>query len=442
VNGGNTGGLDRERFAQLMARLGGFEGRPLVAVGVSGGADSTALALLVHEWATERGGSALALTVDHRLRAESATEAETVGRRMTERGIPHETLVWEGAKPNSGIQEAAREARLRLLLSRCETGGILHLALGQHLADQGETVLMRVARGSGVDGLAGTPPVRWAGEARIIRPLLDTPGAATRDYCRASGAEWIEDPSNHNPAFARGRLRAASIILAAEGMRAERLNDTARRAGRARNALESSVATFLGRAAEFHPEGWVCVDPAALTAAPVEIALRALAKILDVVGGREHSPRDEAMERLIAEIKGGDFRVRTLGGCVLMPRRERVVVAREPDAATERVEIAPGRTVLWDSRFRVSLGSDAGEGLAIAKLGEDGWHAATETRGDLVRLGLVLPARLALPGLWRGRRLVGVPGFLGRPTGGEGDRSVLARFTPPVPAAGPPFPVV
>jgi len=440
--GGNVGGLDRERFAALMARLGGFESRPLVAVGVSGGADSTALALLVHEWATERGGSALALTVDHRLRVESATEAEIVGCRMAERGISHETLVWEGAKPSSGIQDAAREARLRLLLSRCAAGGILHLALGQHLADQGETVLMRVARGSGVDGLAGTPPIRWAGEARVIRPLLDTPGSATREHCRSQGIEWIEDPSNHSAAFARGRLRAASTILAAEGLRAERLNDTARRAGRARNALESAVAAFLGRAAEFHPEGWACMDPTALAAAPVEIALRALAKILDVVGGREHSPRDEAMERLIAEIKGADFRVRTLGGCVLMPRRDLIVAAREPDAATDRVEIAPGETVLWDRRFRVSLSREADEDLSIARLGEEGWRAATETRGDLVRLGLVLPARLSLPGLWRGRRLIGVPGFLGRPTGGEGDRPALARFTPPVPAAGPPFPVV
>lgn len=442
MNGADSSGLDRGSFARLMERLGGFESRPLVAVGVSGGADSTALALLVHEWATERGGSALALTVDHRLRAESATEAETVGRRLAERGIPHETLVWEGMKPQSGIQDAAREARLRLLLTRCAEGGILHLALGQHLADQGETVLMRVARGSGVDGLAGTPPVRWAGEARVVRPLLDTAREETRAYCRSIGVEWIEDPSNHNTAFARGRLRAASAILAAEGLRAERLNDTARRAGRARNALETTVAAFLGRAAEFHPEGWATVDPTALVAAPVEIALRSAAKILDVVGGREHSPRDEAMERLIAEIRSGNFHARTLGGCVLMPRRERVIVAREPDAATERIDIAPGRTILWDRRFRVTLAPEAEGELSIAKLGEDGWCLATETRGDLVRLGLVPPARQSLPALWRGRRLVGVPGFLGRPTGGEGDRSAIARFTPPVPAGGPPFPVV
>lgn len=426
----------------MMDRLGGFEERPRVAVGVSGGADSTALMILVDEWVRRRGGSTLALTVDHRLRADSAAEAASVGKMAAERGIPHETLVWEGAKPRSGIQDAARDARLRLLLGRCAEEGILHLALGQHLADQGETVLMRVARGSGIDGLAGTPAVRWAGEARVIRPLLDTPREATRNYCRALGVEWIEDPSNHNPIFARGRLRAASTILAAEGLRAERLNDTARRAARARNALETSVAAFLGAAADFHPEGWATIDPRRLLQVPAEIAFRAVAKILDVVGGREHSPRDEAIERVIAEVKGGEFRARTLGGCVLMPRRDLVVVAREPDATTETVEIGPGATVMWDHRFRITLSPDAPPGLSVAKLGEDGWRAAVETRDDLVRLGLALPARLSLPGLWRGKRLVEVPDFLGRPVSEERGRRARAFFSPPVPAAGPPFPVV
>src|SRR5712692_9076186 len=132
-----------------MAGLGPFEARPRLAVAVSGGPDSLALAILCHRWAAARGGEAFALSVDHRLRPESAAEVRQVRRWLRALGIPHHVLVWKrpGARPSSALQAAARAARYGLLAQWCSRRGVLHLALAHHAGDQAETVLMRLARG-------------------------------------------------------------------------------------------------------------------------------------------------------------------------------------------------------------------------------------------------------------------------------------------------------
>src|SRR5215510_6550933 len=119
--------LSDVELAARLDRLGPFERAPRLAVAVSGGADSMALALLADVWARQRGGTITALTVDHRIRSESAIEARRVGAWLAARGIAHETLVWEGPRPSGDIQAAARAARYRLLEAWCAERGYLHL---------------------------------------------------------------------------------------------------------------------------------------------------------------------------------------------------------------------------------------------------------------------------------------------------------------------------
>ena len=423
-----------------MERLGGFEARPRLAVGVSGGADSLGLALLAQGWTAERGGELLALIVDHGLRAESAAEAARVGGWLQARGIPHAVLRWEGEKPATGIQATARAARHRLLAERCRDEGILHLALAHHRDDQAETVLLRFARGSGIDGLAGMAPVRAAGAVRVIRPLLDLPHERLVATCRAFGQDWIEDPSNRDPRFARARLRAAGAALAAEGLDPLRLADVARRAARARNALESATAALLAEAAEVHPEGWLRLDPKPLLDAPEEIALRALVRCIAATGGAPHPPKDEAVERLYGEIAGGGFQGRTLGGCRILPRRGRLVIAREPVGVTERLSLTPGGEVWWDRRFAVRLAAGEGGAVTVAKLGRDGWRTALSAGPDSGRIGLPEPVRETLPALWDGNGLAAVP-HLGFSRPGF-TLSAVASHAPEAVLCGPAFPVV
>nr|WP_083901585.1 tRNA lysidine(34) synthetase TilS [Azospirillum sp. B4] len=142
---GESGGtaVDDALFARLMAPLGPFETAPVLAVGVSGGRDSLALTLLAHRWAQARGGRIQAFTVDHALRPESAAEAAQVARWLAARGIDHAILTWEGPKPATGLQAAARQARYALLAAACRERGILHLCLAHHREDQAETVALR-----------------------------------------------------------------------------------------------------------------------------------------------------------------------------------------------------------------------------------------------------------------------------------------------------------
>src|SRR5437763_791231 len=190
-------------LSAALAAIGGFEAKPLIAVAVSGGPDSLALAILADRWAREHGGQLVALTVDHRLRRESADEVRTVGGWLAARGLAHHALVWTDPKPASGIQEAARAARYRLLAGWCREQGCLHLLTAHHREDQAETYLIRGRAGSGVDGLAGMSAVREMAGVRLVRPLLAVPKARLVARLAAERQAFLSDPSNRNPAVER-----------------------------------------------------------------------------------------------------------------------------------------------------------------------------------------------------------------------------------------------
>ena len=232
--------LGDAEFAVLIERLGAFEPAPHVAVGVSGGPDSLALALLAAGWTRRRGGRLTALIVDHGLRAKSAREAATVARWLDARGIAHAVLRWDGAKPSSAIQARAREARHAILAEWCRRAGVLHLLLAHHRDDQLETALLRRARASGPDGLAAMAPVVERESLRILRPLLPIASARLRATLRALGQDWIDDPSNRNDAFARVRIRAELAQYAAAAI--DGLGGATDDRARARRDVEQDVA--------------------------------------------------------------------------------------------------------------------------------------------------------------------------------------------------------
>src|SRR5262249_55753975 len=194
-------------LAAALDAIGGLEKRPFISVAVSGGPDSLALTILADRWARERGGRLAALTVDHGLRPESAEEARTVGAWLSARGVAHDVLVWSNPKPATGIQEAAREARYRLLAEWCRAQGCLHLLTAHHREDQAETYLIRKRADSGVDGLAGMSAVREIAGLRLVRPLLRVPKARLVALLDEEGQSFLSDPSNRNPVFERARLR-------------------------------------------------------------------------------------------------------------------------------------------------------------------------------------------------------------------------------------------
>jgi tRNA(Ile)-lysidine synthase len=427
--------LGADEFSTLMARLGPFEGGPRLAVAVSGGADSMALTLLAAAWTAVAGGTLTALTVDHRLRPAAAEEAAQVAAWLGGRGIAHRTLRLPTPLPAKGVQAAARAARYRQLESWCAEAGVLHLLLAHNLEDQAETLLLRLARGSGLDGLAGMAPVSERAACRVLRPLLEVPRARLEATLRQAGQGWIEDPSNRDPAYLRVRLRRAEAVLEEAGLGAARLAATAARLGRARAALEAGVAALLARAALVHPAGFVRLDPAALKAAPEEIGLRALAAVLALVGGALYPPRLERLERLYREIPAGIGGGRTLGGCRVLARRGRLLVCREPAAVAPPVPALPGGTIHWDGRFCLYLPTTAPDGLSLGALGA--------ARLDVVP-ALPAAARTGLPALRDDRSVAAVPA-LGYVREGFGDgwlAGLRLFFRPSRPLSGSGFTVV
>ena len=405
-----AGAVAAPEFAALMRAFDPFEPKPHLAAAVSGGADSMALAVLLQRWARARGGRVTALSVDHGLRRDSAAEAAAVGRVLKPLGLDHRVLRWRGAKPAANVQAAARQARYALLRDWCARHDVLHLALGHQLEDQAETFLLRLGRGSGLDGLAAMAAVAETPALRLLRPLLGVPRARLEATLRRRGLFWVEDPSNRDPAYARVRVRALMPALAAEGMSPSRLAATAARLGRARAAVERSTASLLAQAATVHPAGFVWLDPAPLAAASPEVGLRALARIAMTVGGLEYPPRLERLERLHGHLLGGLGGGATLGGCRFMPQRGRILVVREPAKAAAQ-PVRAGEKLHWDHRFTLRVHRRARArrgGLSVGPLGAAGWAEVRAVKPALAA-AVPAPARHGLPALRDGSGVLAVP---------------------------------
>ena len=428
---GDAAPLRAGEFARLMAPAGPFEPGPHLAVAVSGGPDSLALSLLAASWARRRKGRVTALTVEHRLRAESAAEARQAGRWLKTHGISHRILPWRGEKPASGVQAAAREARLSHLADWCVRHRVLHLLTAHQMEDQAATVLLRLSAGSGGDGLAAMPLVQdlrapdGAG-IRLIRPLLAIPEARLKATLGNRGQAWIDDPSNRDRSYARTRLTVALDALGGEGMSVARLARAAHRAGSDRAALDSACGELLSRAAAPHPAGFVTLDWACWRAAPEAVSLRALIRLLTAVGGRPFGPRLKRVERLSESLRAAyPARAVTLGGCRIIPRRGALLICREPGAAEAALTLKPGERRLWDNRYRVHVPRRAEfrGACTLGKLGSDGIAALRRTMADGGRAleTIPAPARPALPAFRDLDGLLAVPHLrYARSPGGDG----------------------
>jgi tRNA(Ile)-lysidine synthase len=192
------------------------------------------------------------------------------------------------------------------------------------MEDQAETFLLRLARGSGLDGLSAMRviapyPMQGFAGLMLVRPLLDMARAPLRDFLRAKKQTWIEDPMNGDPRFARSKLRAAWPQLEALGLTAQRVSDAADHLGRAREALDDMTAALLARAARFEESG-ALIDSVRLKMAPREVGLRALAAVLSRVSGEAYRPRFGRLERLYDSIRDGSLGGgATLHGCIVAP---------------------------------------------------------------------------------------------------------------------------
>jgi len=325
-------------------------------VAVSGGSDSKGLLLALHyasQTEVRKGFSLVACTIDHRLRPESASEAEAVGAFCASLGVPHRIYRWEGDKPRTGLQAAARSKRYELLAEAADALGAECIATGHTLDDQYETIAMRGARGAeggqrqGGAGMAAT--VLYGRRIWVLRPFLGLRRAAIRAFLEAQDVGWSDDPSNVNPLFERARVRAD---LAASGdVPALRWSAPQRSASSARAAalIRAYVRVYGALVAEIAvPLAGKMDDPD---------WRRGLMSVAAVLGGRDHLPAGATVKRLSGFLQS-DLPGRMTAGRVVFDRRSSgLYLYREPRNLPV-LDLRPGERGLWDGRFTIaSLGS-------------------------------------------------------------------------------------
>jgi tRNA(Ile)-lysidine synthase len=410
-------------FAAAMAAAGPFEPQPFLALAVSGGSDSMALAVLAHRWALRRKGRCVALIVDHGLRKEAAAEARLVGRRLRALGIPHRILRWTGPKPASGIQAAARTARYDLLTGWCRRHGALHLLTAHQADDQAETVAMRLAHRSGETGLAAMPLVAARDGVRLVRPLLALHRSELCALLTVHKIDWVDDPSNQDLRFERIRLRSTLVPEATQRMLAR-----AATAGESRRTQDDAVADLLA-AVRAMPEAWLTMPLSLFAGTSLPVARAALEQSLLCVSGDEHAPRGERLDRLLAELREpASFRGRTLGGCRLLRWQGSLAICRELAAIAPKVPVGPNGSLRWDGRFDVRIGAGRHPGLTVRPLGTV--DPVPQTLHERRRsAGLPGPVAASLPALCDRRgQPVAVPSLGWRRTARK--LAVAVRWTP------------
>ncbi|MBY8974874.1 tRNA lysidine(34) synthetase TilS [Rhodobacteraceae bacterium NNCM2] len=399
-----------------------------LGIAVSGGSDSTALAVLAAEWAGNR--DMRCVTVDHRLRPESAGEAEKVAHLAGRLGLPHETLVWEdgpAARAGSGnLSAQARQARMRLMREWARQNGITSILLGHTMDDQAETVLMRLMRGSGADGLSGMAPAAQIDGMIWLRPLLGIRRETLRDYLRGRSITWVDDPSNDDASYDRVHVRHAIEAL---GLDPARLAESAAHLARQRRVLERDRDQLARAAVEIGACGEAVLDHAAFQEAEEDTRFAVLADVISWIGGNVYRPRFRSLTDLWREPDG-----RTLGGCLSLRRRDRLVICREPAAASARQPA--GGAMIWDHRWQISLPNRGG--LEVGPLGEEGLEVLRNnknTADSAPRGWRTAPraARATTPAIWSGNELFAAPiaGFLPERAISIGDDAVRLGPLPP-----------
>jgi len=299
-----------------------------IAIGVSGGADSLALVLLIKE--TLPKAKLVALTVDHGLRPTSRQEAEYVATLMEQHQIEHHILSWMGRKPKTGIEEAARVARYNLLCDWCLEHQVKYLAIAHHLFDQAETFLMRLERGSGLFGLSAMNEISERNNIKILRPFLYIHPDKLKAYLKNKGISWVEDESNQCTDFLRVKMRKFLPLLADEtGITPERLGLAAQNLQRTRQFIEETVHDIINNKVHLWGKCGVSFDIAEFLSWHQELQFYVLSELMLTISGNVYVPEAEALQKLIAEIKRENFNGMTLGGVYIQKSDMHIWIIKE-----------------------------------------------------------------------------------------------------------------
>ena len=313
-----------QKFIDFMRR---FVGKRL-AVAVSGGVDSVCL---LH-WLVEIGADIVCLHVNHGLRPAAETEAVYVRDTCKKLNVPYHLFVWDGKKPESGLEAAARTARYKMMTDFCHDNGIEYLLTAHQADDQIETFLMNLGRGSGVFGLAAMQPVSMRDGIKIVRPLLNVSRDELKNYCDARCIKYFTDEMNDDARYTRVRIRQNRHVLHDDlGISDERILLAIENLNRARYAIESDVDKLVD---EVFGNGFAMFGDSFLFDLNPDIRLKFIGTLIQKIGGDSYQPRLNSLRLALNKLHGNcKF---TLGHCTLRRLGTRILIVPEGAKTTFR----------------------------------------------------------------------------------------------------------
>lgn len=338
-----------------------------IALAVSGGRDSLALMFLIKKWIENNkfDKDVVVLTVNHQLREESNAECAEVALIAQGYGFHHKILIWHHENIKTSIQEKARNARYGLMINYLKENGIDTLITGHTLDDKIETFLMRLSKGSGLEGLKSIQTSRNLDGINLFRPLLKITRDQTTKTLVSQNIGWIDDPTNTDEKYERIKIRNNISTLEKLNISKEMLQLTLNRLGRADEVISNITEKALLEVLHFDSLGYVSLDYDILRAYPYEIIIKVFEKALIYVNGKRVSL--QSLERVCFEVIQ-TRKPKTINGCVIYTKKNIIHITRE-NRDIESFNLKVGDLHVWDNRFKICLRSFNEDFITIKNLG-------------------------------------------------------------------------
>ena len=302
-----------------------------LAVAVSGGPDSLALAYLTKCYSLKNKIKVKYYIVNHRLRKESSIESEIVRKVLKKIDIQCTILNWNGEKPSKNIQAIARDKRYFLLANECKKNDIKHLLLGHHLNDLLENFLIRITRGSGLNGLISfSNNTKFRDQnLNILRPLLNLEKKDLLYISKEVFNFFVKDPSNINKNYKRTRIRDLLYSLEKEGLDIKKLKLTINNLKDSDKSIKFYVKKNLEKNSIFLKIKNIYILNNDFFDQSHEIIFRSLTKIIQKLGKKYYPVRGKSINELINKINTKLYLKVTLGGCFIERVNKTILISKE-----------------------------------------------------------------------------------------------------------------
>ncbi|AAW70742.1 tRNA lysidine(34) synthetase TilS [Wolbachia endosymbiont of Brugia malayi] len=343
-----------------------------VAVAVSGGIDSIVLLHLITSWAEKRQcPPPIALAVNHGLRPESQEEVEFVVSYAKELGVKKSFILnWKRQNIKGNVQSQARKARYELLTEWCKNNDVKHLFIAHHKDDQAETFLLRLERGSGLDGLSSMDYKSSLNGVCMLRPLLSFSRSRIKKYADFYRLKWVEDRSNQSLKYKRTLYRNLLKASGNQEILTERICLTTLHIKRATKALMHYTRLAFNDCVNVHDLGYIEIKLSEFYKLPEEIALRLLLYSIMVISSKHYKPRYNSLIAIFNKVLQKDNDVHcTLSGCKIRKYGESILIIRESSKIQEiSVSLPLNAPIEWDNRFSCTILGNQECSVTIAPL--------------------------------------------------------------------------